>query len=200
MSENSSCGLKGILNAIPSKLVIPLFLLAGVALGLGLYSVYASRAFSYLSNDPAACVNCHIMAPSYNSWSKSSHANWAKCNDCHVPQHNKLAGLLFEAQDGLHHAAVFLAGKEPPAPRPRPAAIKVIQDNCVRCHTPLTTEFVNAGKATHNDILHGRDKACWDCHRHVPHTKNSGLASTPNAIVPFPSASTAPEWLKSIVR
>jgi cytochrome c nitrite reductase small subunit len=201
MSERSSCGcFKAILDALPSKLIVPLFLFGGVALGLGLYTVYTSRVFTYLSGDPSACVNCHIMAPSYQSWSKSSHANWATCNDCHVPQHNRLAGLLFEAQDGLHHSAVFLSGKEPPAPRPRPAATKVIQDNCVRCHTPLNTEFASASKATHSDILHGRDKACWDCHRHVPHTKNSGLTSAPNANVPFPPASPTPDWLKNIVR
>jgi len=201
MSERSSCGFfRRIINAVPSKLVVPLFVLGGVALGLGVYTIHVSRVLSYLSNDPSACVNCHIMAPFYQSWSKSSHANWATCNDCHVPQHNKLAGLLFEAQDGLHHAAVFLANKEPPAPRPRPAAVKVIQSNCIRCHTQLNTEFVRTSRATHEDILNGRDKACWDCHRHVPHTKNSGLASAPHANVPYPPASPIPGWLKNIIR
>jgi len=201
MSERSSCGFfRGILNAVPSKLIVPLFLLGGVALGLGLYTMYASRIFSYLGDDPSACVNCHIMSPSYQSWGRSSHANWATCKDCHVPQHSKLAGLLFDAKDGLHHGAVLLTGNEPAAPRPRPAAIEAIQGNCVRCHTQLTTEFVRAGKAEIGDILHGRDKPCWDCHRHVPHTKVSGLGSAPNAIVPLPSASPVPDWLKNILQ
>ncbi|MDR2015695.1 MAG: cytochrome c nitrite reductase small subunit [Azoarcus sp.] len=204
MSERSSCGFfKGILNALPSKLIVPLFLLGGVAVGLGLYNVYVARVFSYLGDDPATCVNCHIMSVSYQSWSKSSHSKWTNCKDCHVPQHNKLAALLFEAQDGLHHAAVFLMKKEPAAPRPRPAATKVIQDNCVRCHTPLTTEFVKAGKATHDGILvkdgHQQEKACWDCHRHVPHGRNSGLASAPNALAPHPPSSV-PDWLKNILQ
>jgi cytochrome c nitrite reductase small subunit len=200
MSERSSCGF---FSAVPSKLVIPLFLLVGVAMGLGLYNIYISRVFSYLDDDPAACVNCHIMSVSYQSWSKSSHAQWANCNDCHTPQHNKLAGMLFKAQDGLGHAAVYLSGKEPMAPRPRPAATKVIQDNCIRCHSPRITENVFAGKAGGDAILvkdgHQQDKACWDCHRHVPHTKNSGLASAPDTLAPFP-ASPVPDWLKNILR
>ncbi|MDR2925235.1 MAG: cytochrome c nitrite reductase small subunit [Azoarcus sp.] len=201
MSEQSSCSFfRGIRDAIPSKLVIPLFVLVGVAAGLGLYSMYASRIFSYLANDSSQCVNCHIMAPAYASWSKSSHGNWTTCKDCHVPQSSALAGMLFEARDGLHHASVLLTNSQPAAPRPREAATKVIQENCVRCHTQLTTEFVQAGKATFDDIKHGRQKACWDCHRHVPHTKNSGLASAPGALAPFPPASPVPDWLKNILR
>ena len=33
----------------------------GVLCGLGSYTLYASRAWTYLSDDPATCVNCHIM-------------------------------------------------------------------------------------------------------------------------------------------
>jgi len=202
MSERSSCGFfKGILDALPSKFIVPLFLLGGVAAGLGLYTAYASRIFSYLEDDPAACVNCHIMSVSYKSWERDAHSKWTTCKDCHVPQHSKLAALLFDAKDGLHHGAVLLAGKEPPAPRPLPAAANVIQENCVRCHTTLTSELVRAGKVSAiDDIKHGKQKACWECHRHVPHTKISGLASAPNAIVPLPSASPVPDWLKNILQ
>ncbi|MCL1861694.1 MAG: cytochrome c nitrite reductase small subunit [Proteobacteria bacterium] len=202
MSEQSSCGFfKGILNAIPNKLVIPLFLLGGVAAGLGLYSMYTARIFSYLSDDPAACVNCHIMSAAYKSWERSSHSKWTNCKDCHVPQYNKLAGLLFEAKDGLHHAAVLLTNNVPTAPRPLAGAAKVIQSNCVRCHTQLTLEFVRVGKATITDFRHNDDKACWDCHRFVPHTKISGLASAPDAAnVPVPPASPVPDWLKNILK
>jgi hypothetical protein len=27
--------------------------------------------FSYLSTDPRACVNCHVMNPQYDAWLKS---------------------------------------------------------------------------------------------------------------------------------
>ncbi|MDR1708437.1 MAG: cytochrome c nitrite reductase small subunit [Candidatus Accumulibacter sp.] len=200
MSERSSCGFfKGILEALPAKAVVPLLVLGGAALGLAGYNVYVSKAFSYLEDDPAVCVNCHIMAPFYQAWSKSSHANWTTCNDCHAPQHNRLAGLLFKAKDGLYHAAQFTLNDDPSAIRPNPGMQKVIQANCVRCHTQVTTEFVSAGKAQFADIEHGRQQACWGCHRDVPHTTNSGLASAPNAIVPLP-ASPVPGWLKDLMR
>jgi cytochrome c nitrite reductase small subunit len=200
VSERSSCTFfRAILQALPGKLIVPLFLLGGVAAGLGLYNAYTSRVFSYLGNDPSACVNCHIMSPAYQSWSKSSHANWTTCKDCHIPQDNRLAGLLFEAKDGLYHATQLTLRTEPQVVRPRDVSSEVIQGNCVRCHTQLTTEFVKAGKAQFVDIQHGRQKACWDCHRNVPHTTMSGLASAPNAIVPLP-ASPVPGWLKDMMR
>lgn len=57
----------------------------GVLCGLGSYTLYASRAWTYLSDDPATCVNCHIMGPYYATWNHSSHSRNATCNDCHVP-------------------------------------------------------------------------------------------------------------------
>ena len=55
----------------------------GVLCGLGSYTLYASRAWTYLSDDPATCVNCHIMGPYYATWNHSSHSRNATCNDCH---------------------------------------------------------------------------------------------------------------------
>lgn len=60
----------------------------GVLCGLGSYTLYASRAWTYLSDDPATCVNCHIMGPYYATWNHSSHSRNATCNDCHVPHEN----------------------------------------------------------------------------------------------------------------
>jgi cytochrome c nitrite reductase small subunit len=187
------------LKALPNKFVVSLFVLGGVTAGLGIYTVYMSRAFSYLGDDPAACVNCHIMAPAYQSWSKSSHAQWTTCKSCHIPQDNRLAGLLFEAKDGLYHASQLILGHEPVAVRPREVSNEVIQNNCVRCHTQLNTALVKTGTAHISDIKNGRQEACWDCHRHVPHTTNSGLASAPNAVVPLPE-SPVPGWLKDMLR
>ncbi|MDR2678222.1 MAG: cytochrome c nitrite reductase small subunit [Zoogloeaceae bacterium] len=195
MTERFRGFFKSILGALPVRVIVPLFVLGGAALGLAGYNVYMSRAFSYLGDDPAACVNCHIMSPFYQTWSRSSHANWATCIDCHTPQ--GLPGLLFKAQDGLYHATQFTLRSDPPAVRPREVSQGVIQKNCVRCHTQLTTEFVQAGKAQFADIRHDRQKACWSCHRDMPHTTNSGLASAPNAVVPFP-ASPVPDWLKDL--
>lgn len=135
------------------------------------------------------------MTPYYQSWNHSSHAQWATCNDCHVPQDNVLNKYAFKAKDGLYHAAVFTMRGEPNVIRPREESYEVIMNNCIRCHLELNTEFVKTGMIDYCDVKEGKGKACWDCHTQVPHTKVSNLSSSPNAIVPLP-ASPVPDWLK----
>jgi cytochrome c nitrite reductase small subunit len=191
--------MKELLNLIPRKFVLPLFIIGGIVVGLSAYSAYMSRAHSYLSDDPAACINCHIMTPYYQSWMHSSHHLQATCNDCHVPQDNVAHKYAFKAMDGLYHAAVFTVKGEPQVIRPRPASYEVIMNNCIRCHTQLNTEFVNTGMIQYTDVENGEGKACWDCHREIPHTRVSNLSSSPNAIVPLPE-SPVPAWLKELMK
>lgn len=35
---------------------------AGLAVGVGGYTFVYARGASYLTNDPAACANCHVIA------------------------------------------------------------------------------------------------------------------------------------------
>lgn len=187
--------MRKILSHIPNQFILPLFVAAGLIAGLGGYAIYMSRAHSYLSDEPSACVNCHIMTPYYQSWDHSSHAQWATCNDCHVPQDNIISKYAFKAKDGLYHAAVFTMRNEPQVIRPRDESYEVIMNNCIRCHTQLNTEFVDTGMISYCDVKAGKGKACWDCHTEVPHTKVSNLSSSPNAFVPLPQ-SPVPDWLK----
>jgi cytochrome c nitrite reductase small subunit len=197
--ENGKKGfLKRIFSCLPDKLVLPMCVIGGLIVGLGAYCLYASNVVSYLDDDPKACVNCHIMASYYQSWSRSSHAVGVTCNDCHVPQHNALSKYLFKAKDGLYHAAVFTVRAEAQAIRPTDSSYEVILENCVRCHTQLNTEFVKTGMVKYADVKKGRQQACWDCHRDVPHKMISNLASAPDAAIPFP-ASPVPQWLKAIM-
>lgn len=188
--------MKKFLSQIPQQFILPLFILGGIIVGLGAYSVYMSRAYSYLSDDPAACINCHIITPYYQSWNHSAHAQWATCNDCHVPHNNIVSKYAFKAKDGLYHAAVFTAKAEPQVIRPRDESYGVIMNNCIRCHTQLNTEFVKTGMIEYCEVKEGKGKACWDCHSEVPHSKVSNLSASPNAIVPLPT-SPVPEWLKN---
>jgi len=183
----------------PRQLIIPLIILLGIAFGLFFYLTYVSRMGSYLKDDPSACVNCHIMAPYYQSWQKSSHQPWATCNDCHVPQDNFVKGYAFKAKDGLYHAAVFTLRAEPQVIRPRNESYGAIMENCIRCHTQLNTEFVKTGMVKYAQVAKGEARACWDCHREVPHGGMSNLAMSPNAIVPLPE-SPVPSWLKKMMK
>lgn len=157
----------------------------GAFLGMGAYVFRISNAASYLSDDPEACINCHIMTPMYASWKHSSHARVATCNDCHVPHDSALAKYAYKAMDGARHSTMFTLRMEPQVIRARPAARPVIQANCIRCH---------------GDQVHGATtepawtRSCVDCHREVPHGREDSLSATPNAAVPLPSP-VMPEWL-----
>ncbi len=191
--------MKKFLNLIPRFLVVPLFVFSGMAVGISSYAIYESRANSYLSDDPSACINCHIMVPYYQSWQHSSHGQHATCNDCHVPHNNIISKYAFKAKDGLYHAAVFTVKGEPQVIRPRDGSKEVIMNNCIRCHTQLNTAFVKTGMIDYAQVKEGKGKACWDCHRQVPHTVVSNLSSAPNAIAPLPK-SPVPAWLKGIMK
>lgn len=194
-------GLKKIINRVLPTRGWKIFavITLGVICGLGIFTVYASRAWSYASNDPATCVNCHVMGPYYATWQHSSHSRNTVCNDCHVPQDNIFREYYFHAKDGLRHATVFTLGMEPQAPQAIPASQAVIMENCIRCHTQLNTEFVKTGTQTFKMIQENNGKACWDCHRDVPHGGKNSLSSTPNALVPYPT-SEVPEWLKKMIK
>lgn len=57
----------------PAKWKVPVIIILGTLCGTGLYSFYVSRAWSYVSDDPATCINCHVMTTQYVTWQHSSH-------------------------------------------------------------------------------------------------------------------------------
>ena len=172
-------------------------LIAGAILGGGLFFLYMLRAHTYLTDDPSACVNCHIMSPYYATWMHSSHSRNATCNDCHVPHENFVKKWTFKGMDGVKHVAAFLTNSEPQVIQAHPESSQVIMNNCIRCHQQLNTELVKTGRIDYMMTEVGKGKACWDCHRNVPHGGNNSLSSTPNAIVPLPE-SPVPDWLKNL--
>jgi cytochrome c nitrate reductase, small subunit len=192
---------KAIINRLlPSrKWKIIAIVLLGVIGGNGMLFLYVLRAHTYLSDDPAACVNCHIMAPYYATWFHSSHSRDATCNDCHVPHENAVKKWVFKGMDGMRHVAVYLAKGESQVLQAIPESSKVIMNNCIRCHTQLNTEFVKTGRIDYMLTQVGEGKACWDCHRDVPHGGKNSLASTPAALVPYPET-PAPDWLKKLMK
>lgn len=178
----------------PRQWRVPAVIVLGMFVGVGLFALYAGNAFSYLSDDPAACVNCHVMAPQYATWQRSSHARVATCNDCHVPQDNVLRTYLFKAQDGLRHASMFTFRLEPQVIHIKDAGMEAVQENCIRCHGVLT-ERVHAGDVYLKDVHAGNGVLCWQCHREVPHGRVNSLASTPYARVPRLTP-IVPEWIQ----
>jgi cytochrome c nitrite reductase small subunit len=171
-----------------TKQKIGALILAGIVAGLAAYTLYASRAWAYLSDEPSACVNCHIMAPFYATWSHSSHGRDATCSDCHIPHDNLVRKWYFKGMDGARHAAAFTLRKEPQVIQSKPMSDKVIRQNCIRCHTELNTEFVKTGRSDPRPRMADESKLCWHCHRDVPHGGANSLSSTPSAIIPYPKS------------
>ena len=76
---------RGRVAAVPRNAIAVAAVAVGVLGGLGLVTFHYAEGTSYLSADPAACVNCHIMRPQYDAWQKASHHAVATCVDCHDP-------------------------------------------------------------------------------------------------------------------
>ena len=139
-----------------------LVLASGVCLGIGGYTFYYAKGASYLSNDPRACVNCHVMQDQFDGWQKSSHHAAATCNDCHVP-HDFLGKYAAKASNGYHHSRAFTFQDFHEPIRIKPGNAAVLQANCVRCHEGLVGDVLRGGG-------HGGDELhCVKCHGEVGH-------------------------------
>ncbi|HEY9551367.1 MAG TPA: cytochrome c nitrite reductase small subunit [Prevotella sp.] len=188
-------------NLFSYRQKVSLLVISGVLIGLVLLFMYMLRMHTYvIGDDPAACVNCHIMTPYYATWSHSSHGRDATCNDCHVPHQNIFMKYFFKGKDGMKHVAYFVTHSEHQAINAEDASAQVIMDNCIRCHTQLNQEFVKTGRINYMMAKRGEGQACWDCHRDVPHGGVNSLSNTPHAEsqVPLPP-SPVPEWIQKMV-
>ena len=181
----------------PTPWKFPVLIVTGILVGLGVYVFYTSKAHSYLSDKPETCVNCHIMAPQYATWSHSSHREVATCNDCHVPHDNIFNHYYFKAKDGMRHATMFTLRLEPQVIFIHEPGQRVVHQNCIRCHDQQIRD-PKLVASVKDHTAHTTDRACWDCHREVPHGRVNSLSSTPYARVPLPE-SPVPNWLKSFV-
>jgi len=152
---------------------LALAVLLGALAGLAAFTFIYAEGFSYLSHDPAACRNCHIMNDQYDSWRKGPHHAVATCNDCHVPPHFP-AMYLAKARNGYHHSMGFTL--QPAAPdepgarvafeepiRIRDFNSRVLQDNCLRCHGNFVHDVVR-GSTWADDAIR-----CVKCHPAVGH-------------------------------
>lgn len=149
------------MNRLRISLLV-LSVLLGLLLGLGGYTFYYARGASYLSNDPRACVNCHIMREQYDGWQKASHHAFATCNDCHVP-HSFIPKYFTKLENGFWHAKGFTLQDFHEPIRLRRRSQAVLQQNCLYCHREFVHEVV-AG-AAHD----GEEINCVQCHKRVGH-------------------------------
>ncbi len=147
---------------------IALGILLGIALGVGSYTFIYARGYSYFSNNPEACTNCHVMKEYYNGWEKGSHHAAAKCNDCHTPP-GLLAKYVTKTRNGFAHGFAFTAGRFPDAIQIGSRNHAVTEAACRNCHQ----DMVAAVEGTHRQAA---EMSCLRCHASAGHAE--AVAST----------------------
>jgi cytochrome c nitrite reductase small subunit len=125
-----------------------LALMFGVLAGSGLYTARYAEGLSYMSDDPKACVNCHIMRDQYDGWLKASHHGFATCNDCHLPHDIIVHKYYIKAENGFWHSKGFTLQDFPEPIRIRPHNRAVLNNNCVHCHESLVGQITSHAAAT----------------------------------------------------
>ncbi len=145
------------------------------------YLLNASKAFSYLSKDPLACVNCHVMNTQYATWQHSSHRRSASCIDCHLPTDSTVNKYMAKAKDGWNHSVAFTMNTFEHNIQISEDGANRVQANCISCHATLAETIVSNNNKYHDFAgTPAQDRKCWDCHREVPHGKVRSISSTPN--------------------
>jgi cytochrome c nitrite reductase small subunit len=143
--------------------------LLGIPVGLAAATFRYGEGLSYFSNDPKACMNCHIMTDEYNSWAKSGHHHVAVCNDCHLP-HSIVPKLIAKSRNGWNHSSAFtLQNFHEPIMIGRKNA-EILQENCLRCHD----NFVHSILVMEEVSGRPQDSvSCVHCHKGVGHAPTS---------------------------
>lgn len=145
---------------------ITVLTLLGVLLGLGGMTLHYAEGLSYLSTDPSACVNCHIMRPQYDAWQKASHHSAATCADCHLPAAFP-DKYVVKAENGWSHSKAFTMQNFHEPIFITSKNMEILQNNCLRCHSDLLNaqSFVSTEGAPR----------CVRCHDAAGHGESVGL-------------------------
>lgn len=134
----------------------------GAAVGLGGYTFVYAKGFSYLSGDPSACNNCHVMNQEWDGWVKSSHHDVATCVDCHMPQ-DFVGKYWTKSVNGFFHSLAFTTGDFPEPIRIKSWNRQIAEDACRNCHGPIVEQM------TTGETESGREISCIRCHGAVGH-------------------------------
>lgn len=146
---------------VPRYVLYAAAVLIGVATGTGVFTFLYGRGASYLTDDPAACANCHVMREQYAGWLTGSHRAGATCNDCHTP-HGVLAKYAVKAKNGFWHSFYFTTDTFHEPIRIRPANRSVTERRCRECHAPMVHAIARPDDGS---------VSCLSCHPSVGHRR-----------------------------
>jgi cytochrome c nitrite reductase small subunit len=166
-------------NKTIKKVAITLFIIAIAGFA---YILYISKALSYLSSDPKACINCHVMNTQYATWQHSSHAREATCIECHLPTDGFVEKYMAKALDGWNHSKAFTLNTYDHAMKISDDGARRVQQNCISCHKNVASTLSTNADQYHNfdDEYVENGRKCWSCHKSVPHGKVRSITTTPH--------------------
>jgi cytochrome c nitrite reductase small subunit len=114
----------------------------GAAAGIAVFTFHEGKGLSYMSNDPSACINCHVMQEQYDGWLHGSHArSGTTCNDCHTPHDSTLAKYYVKAEHGYRHSKGFTLNDFHEPIQITPESKAVVAANCQRCHESISHDI-----------------------------------------------------------
>jgi cytochrome c nitrite reductase small subunit len=146
-----------------SFLAIACTIMLGVLVGVGTFTFGYGQGASYLSNNPQACANCHIMQGHYDSWLNSSHQHVAVCNDCHLP-HHAVGKWITKADNGFFHSLAFTLENFHEPIQIKPRNRRVTQNACLHCHADFVQPMLPTDPG-------GEMLWCIQCHRDAGHAQ-----------------------------
>jgi len=150
----------------------------GASLGIAGFTFQYAEGLSYLSDNPKACINCHVMQEHYDGWLHASHHSNATCNDCHVPHDTVIHKYMVKAEQGYRHSKGFTFNDFHEPIQMTPGSREVVVNNCIRCHSEIgadtSVHAVVMGEAYLNyPELKGEiglvTADCLHCHSRVGH-------------------------------
>jgi cytochrome c nitrite reductase small subunit len=149
-------------RGIPFPILLILVGLVGCIVGLGSFTFIYAKGYSYLTDDPNACANCHVMRDVFTAWTRGSHRNVATCNDCHTPHDSLVSKYASKALNGFNHSLAFTLGGFHEPIRATTLNRDIARENCMYCHAAVTSQMSHVG---------GEATDCLACHARVGHDK-----------------------------
>ncbi|MCI0447387.1 cytochrome c nitrite reductase small subunit [bacterium] len=132
----------------------------GSAVGICGYTFLYAKGTSYITDNPAACANCHVMTEQFDGWRKSSHRSVAVCNDCHTPP-GLIPKYVTKARNGFWHSFYFTTGGFHEPIQILPRDLEITEKACRKCHQEIV-EAIEGHSAS-------QQLSCVRCHNSVGH-------------------------------
>ena len=132
--------------------------LAGIVAGICLLLVMG--AGYQWAGKPGFCGSCHSMELAHRTWQASNHRQF-DCIECHLPHGSFAESFGYKAKAGLRDVRDEFSRNYSVVTPVTPEANKILQDNCLRCHSSTVADTrMNRGETQctlcHRNLVHGR--------------------------------------------